>query len=92
MAENGIKSIIFPAVNVAGEAKLKRLVETIADYMGAKVTIETVMVLQASFPEDRPDIEQIFKRLGGNKTGLIQVGRTEGIVNKKKEAEPATEK
>jgi hypothetical protein len=70
MAENGTKSIVFPAVNVAGEAKLKRLVETIADYMGVRVTIETVMVLQAKYPSDRPDIESIFKRLAGSKTGL----------------------
>jgi hypothetical protein len=76
MAENGTKSIVFPATNVAGEAKLKRLVETIADYMGARVTIETVMVMQANFPSDRPDIEAIYKRLAGSKTGLNQVGRT----------------
>jgi hypothetical protein len=85
MAENGTKSIVFPATNVAGEAKLKRLVETIADYMGVKVTIETVMVMQANFPNDRPDIEAIYKRLAGSKTGLNMVGRTVAPETTKKE-------
>jgi len=75
MAENGTKSVTFPATNVAGEAKLKRLAETIADYMGAKVSFETVMVLQISFPNDQPDIEAIFKRLAGSKVGLNWMGR-----------------
>jgi len=70
MSENGTKSINFPATNAAGEAKLKRLVETIAEYMGGKVTIETVIVLQANYPNDRPDIEAVLKRLSGIKTGL----------------------
>ena len=93
MAENNVKSVTFPATNVTGEAKLKRLVETIADYMGAKVTIETVMVLQAKFPNDRPDIEAIFKRLAGSKTGLNQVGRSVGPEETKKQtAEALAEK
>lgn len=87
MTENNVKAITFPATNVAGEAKLKRLVETIADYMGVKVTIETVIVLQANFPNDRPDIEAILKRLAGSKTGLNQVGRTKGTIETKKEEE-----
>lgn len=88
MAENNVKSIVFPAKNVEGEAKLKRLCETIADYMGAKVTFETVMVLQVNFPKDRPDIETIMKRLAGIKTGLNQVGR---IMDTKPKAPPIPE-
>ena len=89
MAENSTKSVVFPATKIAGEAKLKRLVETIADYMGAKVTVETVIVLQANFPNDRPDVETIFKRLAGSKTGLNQVGRTVAPGTTKKEETPA---
>jgi hypothetical protein len=80
-----MKTITFPAVDVAGEAKLKRLVETIADYMGSRVKIETVMVLQASFPDDRADIQSIFNRLKGSKTGLNQVGRVGAPEKTKKE-------
>jgi hypothetical protein len=89
MAENGTKSVTFPATNVAGEAKLKRLVETIADYMGAKVSIETVMVIRAQFPSDRPDIEAIFKRLAGNKTGLVS--EKPEVTKKDKTPAPAAE-
>lgn len=95
MIENGKKSIVFPATNVAGEAKLKRLLDTIADYMGTKVTVESVIVMQVSFPSDRPDVEAIFKRLAGSKTGLNQVGRTiapEATKNSATPSEPEAEK
>jgi hypothetical protein len=92
MAENGTKSITFPATNVAGEAKLKRLLETIADYMGTNINIETVMVLQANYPNDRPDFEAILKRLAGSKTGLNMVGRIQAPIDTKKEVEPVPEK
>ncbi|OGC95330.1 MAG: hypothetical protein A2W25_05280 [candidate division Zixibacteria bacterium RBG_16_53_22] len=85
MAENGMNSITFPATNAAGEAKLKRLIETISDYMGSKVEIESVIVLQASYPHDRPDIEAIFKRLAGNKVGLVRAGQTKESSETKKE-------
>ena len=69
MTEN-IKSVVFPAMGAAGEAKLKGLVEKIADYMGVKVDFETVIVMRVNFPDTRPDIEAILKRLAGNSTGL----------------------
>ena len=84
MSEN-LKSMVFPAMDTAGEAKLKRLCETIADYMGAKVSFETVIVMKASFPADRTDIESVFKRLAGNKIGLNQIGRTVAPLDTKKE-------
>jgi len=84
------KSVVFPAMDAAGEAKLKRLVETIADYMGAKVSVETVIVMKANYPDDRPDIEQIFKRLAGNKTGLTAHNLNQGKQSPPKE--PAAEK
>lgn len=91
MAENGKKSIAFPATNVAGEAKLKRLLETIADYMGTKVTVESVIVMQASFPSDRPDFEAILKRLAGNKTGLQTIA-PEATKNLASQSKPEAEK
>jgi hypothetical protein len=90
MAENGTKSITFPATNAAGEAKLKRLIETIADYMGAKVTLEIVMVMEANYPSDRSDIEAIFKRLAGNKTGFRTVAPKEKNMSTQVE-EPSAE-
>lgn len=70
MEENNIKSIVFPAMNAAGEAKTKGLVEKIADYMGAKVDFETVIVMKVNYPGDRQDIGMILNRLAGKKTGL----------------------
>jgi len=89
MAENGSKSVTFPATNVAGEAKLKRLLDTIGEYMGAKIAIESVVVIQASFPSDRPDIESICKRLAGIKTGLRPMVQTQAQIETKKEKAPA---
>jgi hypothetical protein len=43
------------------------------------------MVMQANFPNDRPDIEAIYKRLAGSKTGLNMVGRTVAPETTKKE-------
>jgi hypothetical protein len=83
------KSVVFPAMDVAAEAKLKRLVETIADYMGAKVSVETVIVMKANYPDNRADIEQIFKRLAGNKTGLTAHNLNQGKQSPPKE--PAAE-
>ncbi len=85
MTENGTKSIVFPATSVAGEAKLKRLLDTIGEYMGAKIGVESVIVMQANIPSDRPDIEAICKRLAGSKIGLNQVGRTKSPEDTKKE-------
>ena len=80
-----MKSITFPSMTTVEETKLKRLVETIGEYMGAKITTETVIVMRANFPDDRPDIEQIFKRLAGNKTGLVKPSQNQS-------AEPEIEK
>ena len=92
MTENNIKSVVFPAMNVAGEAKTKGLVEKIADYMGiGAVQFETVIVMKVNFPNTRPDFETIVKRLAGNKTGLLQVGRTVAPeATKKTSEEPST--
>jgi len=67
-----MKEVVFPAMNPAAEAKLKRLLENIGEYMGAELTPETVVVLSVNLPDDRPDVEAIVKRLAGNKTGLVQ--------------------
>jgi len=92
MTENNIKSVVFPAMNVAGEAKLKGLVEKIADYMGVgAIQFETVIVMKVNIPESRPDFETIVKRLAGSKVGLNQVGRTVAPeTTKKPSEEPST--
>ena len=85
-----MKSTVFPSMNTAAEAKLKRLVETIADYMVAEVSIETVIVMKVNYPDDRPDIAVIMKRLAGDKTGLGQVGRIVGPELTKKQPAKST--
>jgi hypothetical protein len=70
MAKNDILSVVFPAMNIAGEAKTKGLVEKIADFMGVKVEFETVIVMKVNYPRSRQDMGIILKRLTGNKIGL----------------------
>jgi len=75
-----MKSVLFPPMNPAQEAKVKRLLDSISEYMGSPITVESVISMKASYPDDRPDIEAILKRLIGNKTGLTQK-KTNGIVS-----------
>ena len=75
-----MKSVLFPPMNPAQEAKVKRLLDLISDYMGSPITVESVISMKADYPDDRPDIEAILKRLIGNKTGLTQK-KTNGIVS-----------
>lgn len=67
-----MKDVVFPAMNTAAEAKLKRMLESIGEYMGAEISTETVIVMKVNLPDDRADVEAIVKRLAGNKTGLAQ--------------------
>ena len=62
------KSIIFPPVDTTTEIKLRRLLETIEEYMDTEITIDFVikgnaMMMKVSFPVDRCDIEEIIQAI-----------------------------
>jgi hypothetical protein len=62
------KSIIFPPVDTETELKLRRLLETIEDYMDCEVIIDftvihNAMLMKVSFAEDRCDIEDIIQAI-----------------------------
>lgn len=71
MSEN-TKEVIFPATDAAGEAKLKGLIDKIADYMDVKIDYKTKVVMAVNYPADCIGMDAILKRLAGNKTGLRQ--------------------
>lgn len=67
-------TITFPATNAEGEAKLKRLIETLSAFMRVETKIETVIVLQATVPPDRMDMALVLSKIaaGQNKKVLDQ--------------------
>ena len=62
-----MKSSVFPAMNTAQEAKMKHLLDMISEYMDTSITIETVIAMKVIYPDDRPDVEAIMKKLSGKK-------------------------
>jgi pantothenate kinase type III len=68
MNEIETKSIVFPATDAAGEAKLKALLEKIADYMGVDgIRFDTVIVMSVVIPSDRQDFISLVKRIASSK-------------------------
>lgn len=58
-----MKSIVFPAMDIPAEAKLKRTLDTIKEYMGFEFKIETMTVMKVCFPSDRQDVEIILNSI-----------------------------
>jgi len=84
-----MKSILLPPMNPSQEAKAKRLLDMIGEYMGSNITVESVISMKANFPDDRPDIEAILKRLAGNKTGF-QVKKANGNPTSSTDPDPSS--
>jgi len=59
-----MKTITFPHTDPAGEAKLKRFLETLSDFMNVSVSTKSVIVLAVEVPEDRPDVITVIDRIG----------------------------
>ena len=58
-----IKVIDFPPTNPEGEAKLKRFLETTAEFMHADIQVETAIVLIAKIPANRSDVYTVLSRI-----------------------------
>ena len=65
-----MSEILLPPMNAQQEAKTKRLMDLIGEYMGDEVKCESVISMRIVWPDDRPDMGMIFKKLAGNKKGL----------------------
>ena len=65
-----MSEILLPPMNVQQEAKTKRLVDLIGEYMGDPVKCESVISMRIIWPDDRVDMGLIFKKLAGNKKGV----------------------
>ena len=61
MAE--IKSIVFPPMDTAKEAKFKRLFESMGELLGADITMKTVIVIEAQVPADQVTAVRLIGRL-----------------------------
>jgi len=58
-----MKTIVFPAMDISSEAKLKRFIETMKEFMGIEVKLETATVIKVIFPEDRTDAETVLNSI-----------------------------
>ena len=58
-----MKTITFPAMDIPSEAKIKRLIDTMKEYMDIEIKIETVTVMKIKFPEDRVDAETVLNSI-----------------------------
>ena len=57
------KIIVFPPMMTEEEAKIKRLSETMAQFMEAEIQVKSVMMLAVEIEDDRPDVAAVFGRL-----------------------------
>lgn len=63
-----LKSIIFPPIDVPTELKLRRLIETIEDYMDTEIIVDftvkhNAMLMKVTFDETRCDIEELIQAI-----------------------------
>lgn len=56
-------SIVFPAMDTVSEAKVKRLINSINEYMGADITIESCIVMKVIFADERKDVECLIQAI-----------------------------
>jgi hypothetical protein len=57
------KEIVFPAMNAEGEAKLKRTLTIIGEFMGDEIKTESVIVTSAIIPDDRDDMKTVLNKI-----------------------------
>ncbi len=62
--------IDFPAMDEASEAKMKKLIEDLADCFETTILIEPMTMMRVKYEGNKIEIDAILKRLAGNKTGL----------------------
>ena len=58
-----MSEVVLPAMNVQQEAKTKGCLDKIAEFMGVKYEIESIVVMKIKFPDLRPDFGKVVKQL-----------------------------
>ena len=62
--------ITMPPSTIEREAKVKKLIETMADFMGvggSEVTFESVTISQVELPDEAKDLAMMVRKLAGSK-------------------------
>jgi methyl coenzyme M reductase subunit C-like uncharacterized protein (methanogenesis marker protein 7) len=63
--------IVFPPMNVEKEAKLKKLLQSVGDFMGATLEMQLETIVTVKIPDNRVDIYVILNRImNALKSGL----------------------
>jgi len=63
--------IVFPPMNVEKEAKLKKLLQSVGDFMGATLEMQLETIVTVKIPDNRVDIYVVLNRvMNALKSGL----------------------
>jgi hypothetical protein len=77
--DTGIKRIEFPAMDPTEQAKLKRFLETTAEFMGSDFETELMTVMVCKVDVDRKDVINVLTRV---QTAQIKMRKQEGVSKK----------
>jgi len=58
-----MSEVVLPAMNVQQEAKTKGCLDKIAEFMGVKYEIESIIVMKIKFPDLRQDFGTVVRKL-----------------------------
>lgn len=58
-----MKTITFPSTDPAGEAKLKRFLDTLSEFMDVEVVTKSVIQIGVDVPDERQDVITVLQRL-----------------------------
>ena len=68
-----MKSIVFPPMDTAKEAKFKRLFESMSELLGTDITMKTVIVIEAQVPSDQVTAIRLIGRLRDKQKEIAKV-------------------
>ena len=60
---DGLTTIVFPPVNTAMEAKIKRLCDTMSDFMDCEIKIKTAIVIVAELPLEQKAAATVLRKI-----------------------------
>ena len=55
--------VVFPSMNVEKEAKLKKLLQSVGDFMGATLEMQLETIITVKIPAGRADIYMVLNRI-----------------------------
>lgn len=57
------KIVVLPPVGATREAKIKNILDKIAELMNVKLGYETMIVMTVAVPENRPDVVTVVNKI-----------------------------